>query len=254
MKALENKPFLLPGRGGAALLVHGLGGGPYEVQWLGEAIHERTGLTVRALQLPGHQARSTWMPVSGYEEWTSAVAQEMEGLRGSGPVHLVGFSTGGTICLRVAESAAMEGRVVLLAPFIRVYKPKLLPVRAEVLLDAFPKLEIVPRRGPRLRDRALRREVSRCLPFATMNLHAARSAKALGEAAMAELSAVRAPVLIVQGAKDGVVDPAGAEEILEGLGGEKRLVVLPESDHLIALDAERERVFDEVVEFLRPGG
>jgi len=251
VKRLENKAFSLSGRGGTALLVHGLGGGPYEVQWLGEAIHERTGLSVRAFHLPGHEAFGTWMPASDHAQWIAAASREIRALRGSGPVHLVGFSTGATICLRMAEIEAMDGRVALLAPFVSVYKPPLLPVRAEVLLDALPGLKIVPRRGPRLGDRALRREVSRCLPFATMNLDAARSAKALIGLSMRDLGAVKAPVLIVQGARDGVVDPAGAKAIFAGIQGEKRLVELPGSDHLVALDGERERVFDEVVRFLK---
>lgn len=250
MKRLENLAISIPGRGGTALFVHGLGGGPYEIQWLAEALHERTGLGVRAFHLPGHARPSIAMPASRHEEWTAAVAREMQAFRESGPVHLVGFSTGSTICLRVAETEVVSGRLVLLAPFIDVYRPAWLPVRAEVLLDAVSALKQVPRRGPRLHDRALRREVARCLPFATMNLDAARSAKALGQLAMRDIERVKVPVLIVQGARDGVVDPAGARAIAEGLRAEHKLVELPESDHLVALDAERERVFDEVVAFL----
>lgn len=253
MRALENKGFSIPGThalGGTALFVHGLGGGPYEVQWLAEALHARTGLGVRAFHLPGHEAPGTFMPASRHEDWTAAVTREMKAIQASGPVHLVGFSNGGTVCLRVAETEAMSGKLVLLAPFVDVYRPAWLPVRTEVLLEALSGLRGVPRRGPRLGDRAALREVRRCLPFKTMSLDAARSGKALGEMAIRDLDRVRAPVLIVQGAKDGVVDPAGARKILSGLTGEKRLVELPASDHLVALDVERERVFEEVAAFL----
>ncbi len=251
VKPLENKPFTLPGRGGSVLLVHGLGGGPYEVQWLGEALHERTGLTVRATHLPGHEAPARRMPASGYEEWTAAVIDEVALLSRDGPVHLVGFSTGGTISLRVAETVPLEGRLVLLAPFLDIHRPRFLPVRPEALLDLFSGLHVVPRRGPRLRDKALQREVERCLPFATMNLDAARSAKALSELAMRDIASVRAPVLILQGARDAVVNAGSAARIEAALRGERRLVILPESDHLLTLDSERERVFDEVTAFLR---
>lgn len=231
--------------------MHGLGGGPYEVQWLGETLHRRTGLTVRAMHLPGHETPARRMPTSGYDQWTEAVIREIEALRGDGPVHLMGFSTGGTISLRVAETVDLEGRLVLLAPFIDIHRPRLLPVRPEALLDLFTGLKVVPRRGPRLRDKALQREVERCLPFATMNLDAARSAKTLGELVMRDLASVRAPTLILQGAKDAVVDGRGAARIEAGLRGEKRLVVLPESDHLLTLDSERDRVFDEVTAFVQ---
>lgn len=253
MRALENEAFSIPsaaGRRGSALFVHGLGGGPYEIRWLAEALHARTGLGVRGFHLPGHEAPRTFMPASRHEDWTAAVAREMRDLAANGPVHLVGFSNGGTVCLRVAETEPMSGKLVLLAPFVDVFRPAWLPVRPEVLLDAFAGLGGVPRRGARLGDPEVLRAVRRCLPFRTMSLDAARSGKALGEAALRDLAKVKVPVLILQGARDGVVDPAGARKIEAGLTGEKRLVVLPRSDHLIALDVERERVFDEVTAFL----
>lgn len=253
MRTLENKPFTLPGRGGAALLVHGLGGGPVEVQWLAEALHARTGLTVRATAMPGHTAPSRRMPASRHEEWVPAVQAELAGLAGDGPVHLCGFSAGGTVSLRVAELGGVTGKLVLLAPFLDVHRPRFLPVKPDALLDLFTGLRDVPRRGARLADKALQREVNAHLPFATMNLDAARSAKRLGEIAMREIDKVNVPVLILQGAKDGVVDARGAEKIAAGIRGEKRLVVLPNSDHLLTLDAERDRVFDEVVAFLKGG-
>jgi carboxylesterase len=250
VKPLANRPFTLPGRDGSVLLVHGLGGGPYELQWLGEALHQRTGLTVRAPSLPGHDPASRKMPRSRHEDWVSAVESERDALSRSGPVHLVGFSTGCIICLRVAELRGTRGKIVLLSPFIDIYRPSFLPVRPEALLDLFKGLTEVPRLGPPLRDRALRREVTRCLPFSTMNLDAARSAKALGELVMRDLATVRAPVLLMQGMRDSVVDMRGAVRIEAGLRGERRLVMLEDSDHLVALDRERDRVFDETCRFL----
>lgn len=245
---LANQPFTLEGSGGAVLLVHGLGGGTYEVQWLGEALHARLGVTVRAMHLPGHEAPSRAMPASRHEDWLAAVERELDAL---GPAHLVGFSTGALVALRVAERRALAGGLVLLAPFIDIYRPPLLPVRPEALLEKTPWLSQVPRRPPPLRDATLRAEVAKVLPFSTMNLDAARSAKVLSEVVMADLGRVTAPTLILQGAKDTVVDASGAARIAAGLSGDKRLVSLADSDHLIVLDREGERAVDEATEFLR---
>lgn len=250
MTPLANRPFTLPGRGEAVLLVHGLGGGTYEVQWLGEALHARLGVTVRALHLPGHEAPARFMPASRHEDWVAAVERELDGL-GPGPVHLAGFSTGAMVALRVATRRALTGQLVLLAPFVDVYRPALLPVRPEALLDAMPWLTQVPRRPPPLRDAAVRAEVSTLLPFHTMNLDAARSAKALGRLALADADRVTAPTLILQGVKDTVVDPRGASRLAAALGAPHRLLALDDSDHLLVLDREDARVADEVVAFLR---
>ena len=58
---------------------------------------------------------------------------------------------------------------------------------------------------------------------------------------------IRVPALIVQGAKDTVVDPAGATWLDANLGSpEKRLAVMPRSDHLLAWDFDREEVMRAV--------
>lgn len=245
--ALENRPFTLAGTRGAVLLVHGLGGGTYELQWLGEALHARLGVTVRAMHLPGHETPMRAMPASRHEDWVAAVERELDAL---GPAHLVGFSTGALVALRVAELRRLAGKLVLLAPFIDIYRPPLLPVRPEALLEKTPWLSQVPRRPPPLRDATLRAEVTKVLPFSTMNLDAARSAKALSDVVMGELGRVSTPTLMLQGAKDTVVDPSGAARIEAGLGGERRLVQLDDSDHLVVLDREGPRAIDEVTAFL----
>ncbi|MCC6338081.1 MAG: alpha/beta fold hydrolase [Myxococcales bacterium] len=271
-RPLGNECFTLPGRGASVLLVHGLGGGTYELQWLGEALHARLGFTVRALHLPGHTAPSRWMPASRHEDWVAAVdaevdalAQEASGGRappvaGGGSsshaglpvVHLIGFSTGAMVALRVAELRPLTGRLVLLAPFVDIFKPALLPWRPEALLDGFAWLSQVPRRPPPLRDARRRAEVSAVLPFQTMNLDAARSAKVLARHVLTDVGRVTAPTLLLQGAKDTVVDPSGARRLHDGLRGEKRLVELEDSDHLVVLDSQCPRVLDEVTAFLSP--
>lgn len=249
---LANQPFTLPGRSpGAVLLVHGLGGGTYELQWLGEHLHAHLGLTVRAMHLAGHDQPRTFMPRSTHEGWLESVRHEHAALAAShGVVHVIGFSTGCLVALRLAETQRLAGKLVLLAPFVDIYRPPFLPFRPEVLLGALPSLSQVPRRPPPLRDRSVRAQVSRVLPFSTMNLHAARSAKALGAVVLADAGKVEAPTLILQGAKDTVVAKAGASRLSAALRCEHRVVMLEDSDHLVALDRERARAFDEIAAFL----
>jgi carboxylesterase len=162
-------------------------------------------------------------------------------------VHLVGFSTGCLAVLRLAEVQPMSGRLVLLAPFMGVHRPRWLPWRPERLLAALPGLRQVPGRAPPLLDREVRRAVEAIRPFRSFNLEAARIMAAFrDETVIPALGAVRGPVLVVQGRRDTVVDVDGARRLAAGLGARARLLELPRSDHLVGLDRERELVFDAV--------
>ena len=253
LPALTNHPFTLKGCDATVILVHGLGGGTYELQRVGEALHERLGYTVHALHLPGHDVVQTWMPPSTHAQWTAAIHAAIHRALTAvpaGPVHVVGFSTGALAALRVAEESTWPGRLVLLAPLVRVYRPRVSPLPTEKLLSAFRGLRQVPRRPPPLRDKALRKAVTACLPFRTMNLAAAHSAVELAERTMRDLARVTLPTLIVQGDLDSVIDRTGADDIAAGLRCEHRVEHLPDSDHLVTLDRQGGRVIDVVVDFL----
>lgn len=250
-RRLENRTFSFPrSQREAVLLVHGLGGGPYEVQRLGERL-AAGGLTAEGIVLPGHEAGPLRMPRSVWPEWYAAVERRYEELTTRfEAVHLVGFSTGATLALKLAADRSLRGRLVLLAPFVRVYRPALLPVTPERLVTKLSFLTDVPRRRPPLRDRAVRGEVERCVSFRTFSLEATRSALDLVARAVEGAGSVTAPSLVVQGQRDTVVDPEGARDLLARLPEPKRAVWLVDSDHLLTLDVERHEIEREVASFL----
>jgi len=248
MAPLSFSPFTLHGRGGAVLLVHGLGGGPYELQRLGEHLHTTTGRTVRAIQLPGHELPATFMPHSTGAQWVARLEQHLAAFErdtGESAVDVVAFSMGTLPTLRLAQQGRLRGRLALLAPFLNVYRP--VGIDIEWSMGLLPH---VPRRLPPLRDRAVRREVLACVPFRWFSVRSAQSALQLACEVLAEAHAVTQPTLVLQGDRDTVVDPAGAERLAARLGGPRTFHVIRGSDHLLTLDAQHAEVFDRVTGFL----
>jgi len=232
------------------LAVHGLGGGPYELQPLVDALRA-AGRDVEAVTLPGHDVPGPTMPASTWPEWVATVGARLDALavgRDRPPV-LIGFSTGATVALYLASRRPVD-RLVLIAPFLAIRGAGRLPFRAATVVKALARVAPnVPRRRPAVRDRDARRRLAALDRFRTFNLSAAASALDLIELVRPGLPNVTAPTLVLQGRLDTVVDPSRAAWLLERLGSKrKRLVVLPGSDHLAAHD--RDLLVAEVVGFL----
>ncbi len=233
------------------LVLHGLGGGPYELQPLIDAL-AASGRSVRAPVLPGHDGAGPSMPPSSWPDWTRcAEAWYDDTASEAAPAVVVGFSTGAMIALHLASRRKVD-RLVLLAPFLAIRHARLLPFRPAGLLRVLARwAPEIPRRGPAVRDPEMRRWAAGLDRFRTFNLHAAVSALELIEQVKPLLATIDAPVLIVQGRLDTVVEPSGAAWLQGRLAaGRSRLIELPRSDHLIALDRERGAMIEAVLGFL----
>ncbi|AMV38308.1 alpha/beta hydrolase [Planctomyces sp. SH-PL62] len=240
-----------PAEPAACLAIHGLGGGPYELQPLIDAVRA-TGRRVEAPALPGHEGPGPVMPASSWTDWTRAAeAWYDESAARRGPTSVVGFSTGALVALHLASRRPVD-RLVLIAPFFAIRYTRLLPFRPSRLLRICAKLRPdVPRRGPAVRDPEARRQVAALDRFRTFSLAAAVSALDLIEIVEPLLPAIDAPTLILQGSLDSVVEPCRAARLRERLGSRrKRLVMLPSSDHLAAFDRDRERLIAQTLAFL----
>lgn len=246
----SNAPYLCRGRTGHAfLLLHGLGGGPYETRLLADRLHAR-GHSVRGILYPGHEPARV-MPASRWQDWyvrSRAACRELRDEHRR--VHLVGFSTGCPVAIHLAAQEGANG-LIMLSPFLAIRR--FLGLRPERMLGLLPGLTSVRRLGPPIRDRQMRRAVVAALGRGrTFNLHAVRSALELIALVREELDQVTTPALIIQSRRDSVVEPAGALELYERLGSaDKRLVWLSRSDHAIGLDVEREEVFTAVEDFVQ---
>ncbi len=210
------------------------------------------GIDPRVLTLPGHDDPGPVMPASRWQDWYQAVEAAYLDLRAlHSRVSVVGFSTGGTLALRLASQHRVAN-LALLAPFIAIRHTWHLPIRARACVGLFARfVPDLPRRNPPVRDPAMRAWAKTTERYRTFNMHATRSALELIELVRPVVPSIDAATLILQGRRDSVVEPLGARWLNQRLGGEsKRLVMLNHSDHLVALDLDREQVAREVVGFL----
>src|SRR5271165_580983 len=136
----------------ACLVLHGLGGGPYEVQPVIDAL-AADGLRVVAPILPGHEGPAPVMPASSWRDWAATALSAFDDLTAGGrPVAVIGFSTGATLALHLALGRPVY-RQVLLAPFLAIRYSGLIRLHPLTYLRHLARvLPHLPRRGPAVRD------------------------------------------------------------------------------------------------------
>jgi carboxylesterase len=196
------------------------------------------------------------MPSSKWSDWAEAAEAAFDELAaGGGPVAVIGFSTGATLALHLA-SRKRVARQVLMAPFLAIRYTGLIPLRpASYLRHLAQIIPNVPRRPPAVRDPEMKRWAAGIDRYRTFNLHSAISALELIDDVKLLVPRITAPTLIIQGRLDTVVEPANAAWLYQNLGSsEKALINLLESDHLVALDRDRDRAIQAVLEFLSEAG
>lgn len=233
------------------LLLHGLGGGTYELQPLAHALYEQ-GMSVQGILYPGHDRPQPQMPASTWPEWYAAALGAFKELQ----VHfervaVIGFSTGATLALHLASEQPVA-QLVLLCPFLRIYRPWFAPLPVEPIVKAIaPWVPHLPSHTLPIRDAQMRQQAEAAAFFTSFNLRAVCSALDLIAQVETELPRITTPTLILQTRADQVVDPQGAQWIYDQLGStHKELYWLERSQHLLPLDEERDEVIAKVAKFL----
>lgn len=241
----------------SVLLLHGLGGGPYELQPLSSALQD-AGLTTIAPALPGHDTDGPIMPSSTWEQWKAHAQLEFSKLHERlTPTAIVGFSTGATLALDLAaDHPERVSRLVLICPFLAIRHYWFYGWRPEQYLRApwGQWVEHVPRRPPAARDPEARKQVEKAAStrYRTFNLDATRSALSLIRHVRDRVGRVTSPTLVAQATLDTVVQPEQADWLIQHLGStRKELVWLERSDHLAAWDLDRALLIGRVLSFLQ---
>ena len=234
------------------LLIHGFTGTPYEMRGLGERLHG-IGHTTLGVRLAGHARSLEELEQSRWEDWYGDVAEGCTRLVAeNGPVAAIGLSAGALLALHLARKRPHDVTgLVLMAPAIalRDWRARwAMPLVARIpwLRDRF---RFVPKAaGSDIHDEGARRihPGNRFIP-----LRAAMSLLHLQRQVRAECSAITHPVLLIQGARDTTCLASNVALLERSLGAPpRRVLILPESAHVVTVDMERGRVEAAVAEFV----
>ncbi len=127
-----NRSFVLEPKGpplGAVVLLHGLTDSPYSVRHIANLYRDR-GFVAVAIRMPGHGTVPAGLTGVDWEDWSEAtrlaVREARRRVPAPLPLHIVGYSNGGTLAMKYAldalvdESLARPDRLVLITPMIGV--------------------------------------------------------------------------------------------------------------------------------------
>lgn len=245
----EEIAFDLPGGPDAALLLHGLTGSPFEMRYLGERL-AAAGMRALGPWMAGHGDPAV-LAATPHTEWIAQARHELRRLEGARRVLVAGCSMGALVACALAHQLPdrVDG-LALLAPALELAPAGRL---AGFLARHTPAARLFPflpkRSGSDVRDPEARRRnpCMEVVPLASVG-----ELQSLQEEVGRLLPAIAVPALVVAGAQDHTVTLAGARRLALRIGsGPARLVVLPESWHLVGIDVERERCADEVLDFFQ---
>ena len=238
---LHGGPFDLAGGPLGVLLIHGFTATTAEVRPLGDILN-RTGYTIHAPLLPGHNTHPADLNKVTWQSWIDAAETGYQWLTDRCErVYLGGESTGGLLALYLASQHPEAAAVLAYAPALKLKRSLfiklILPVAAQ----------FVPYANKPIKDDGIPWQGYRVNP-----LKGVMQLVKLQKIVEKSLPAVRQPLLIVQGRLDASVHPSVPAKIAGRVSaGLIEIHWMDNSSHVVVLDREYEQVARITINFLR---
>jgi carboxylesterase len=243
---MENKiisgcePAYLQGNRIGCLLLHGFTSSPYDMHFLGQRLHKE-GYTVHIPLLPGHGTAPRNLKKIRWYDWFDAAKNELFQLRKQcDKVFTIGFSMGGSLALHLSAHYEVNG-VVALAPglYLRNRFAGLSGLLSPVLWYS-KKIS-----GPDIKADA------KTISYDKIPLKSISELRQLFSHLTNDLKDIYSPTLIIYSHQDHVIHPRSAKYIYNHISsGNKKILELKESYHILTLDLEKEIVNSEVTKFI----
>lgn len=242
---------LADGQAPAVLLVHGYGGSPFDLTPISQRL-DSLGLAYHIPVLPGHGESPYDMENITYDDWRAAVREAHARLQAEyGRTIIVGFSMGASLALAEAAEHPPE-RLVLIAPYFKLYRPPLVPGSVEswarTIGIVIPVVRRMSKGNINLNDPdGLQRYKARKELAITAIGDVVESAKQ----ARAALTSIDCPVLWLHSSEDGIADYDASMKAFEQMQApDKKIVRFERSAHVLLFDYDAEAAVDSIIKFI----
>lgn len=241
----QAKPFFLAGnKENALLFLHGFTASPSEVLPVARILHNKGGLTVSGILLPGHGSHPRFLNRTTWHDWYRAVEEEAAYLLAHyGNVYIAGLSMGGLLALHAGTSLkGLKGVIAVNTPIYNHYP---------LLTLLSPLIQLVKPYFPKKQDQkttalaAKGRFAYSCNP-----VKAFRSMQSLRNLVMRELREIEIPVLAVQSVHDEAVKIKSLDFITKAPEkAEVKGIKIYNSGHIATME-EPEIIAEEILKFI----
>lgn len=240
------EPFYFPGNSTGCLLIHGFSGAPTEMRPLGDFLAEKR-YSVLGIRLSGHGTKMADLKRSHWQDWAASVLDGWHLLQSStNKIILMGLSMGGVLALYHASFLPVQGVVSLSTPY--QIEPDLRLALLPYLTGIIPYL---PKGKPDWHDpNAAKDHIS----YEKYPTRAIIQLNHLLQEMRTSLPKVTAPALLIHAKGDLGVAPENMLRIYQELGtaeGNKEMVWLENSGHVVTRDLEKMTVFNKVLNFVQ---
>lgn len=241
MKVVAPKSLTFEGGKRAVLLLHGFTGSTKDVKRLGEYLQKR-GYTCHAPMYSGHGVTPEELLQTSPLDWWKDAVEGYHHLKNKGydEIAVAGISLGGVFSLKVAEEFPVKAVVSMCAPIKRNSSNGLFE-RLYNYAKIYKSFE------GKSRDEIIEElEELKNRPIDSLN-----GIMELTEITCEQLNSITSPTLVLQGALDDQIYKESATFIHEHVeANEKNIIWYKESGHIITVGKEKDKVCEDVYEFL----
>lgn len=244
------KEFTLEGKNETCwYLIHGYTSTPDEMRTIAEEIKREFNDTVVVTRLKGHGEVPSHILDLNLDDWYNQVSAEFDALQNKcEKVNLIGFSFGGALSTRLAETKNVNN-VYLLSPYLfatyNYYQVFKLEVYVDLFTDVFnyvKKTTIGQINSPE--------GLEQHIAYWNMPFEPVKNSKPFFEKTKLNLDKIKAPVLLQQSKNDKTSNIKSSIFIHENISSEnKKLVIFEKSNHIIPEDYDQKDVIANIINF-----